>query len=465
MEARKAILIGKESPNFQRLQVILQFINQPYESNPSFMTVTEQYPLVFILSDALTAEELRITLQHIKGQYPKTPVVLLNDESLLLEDPTVRVMTSPFQQQQLQSLLTECHEAGKVAYTAPPKKSIDHILVGQSADMERIRQQIYQVADSDVNVLIQGESGVGKEIIARCLHHLSHRHGAPFVPVNCGAIPSELLESELFGHEKGAFTGALTQRKGRFELAMGGTLFLDEIGDMPLSMQVKLLRVLQERTFERVGSSQQIHTDCRIIAATHRNLEEAIVRGTFREDLYYRLNVYPIDVPALRDHKQDLPALINSIVRKHQSSGAAVFQLSEDAIDALQHYHWPGNVRELSNLVERLIVAFPNQMIRADQLPSKYLSSQRLSDIEALEVEVTKPAMIETPLGLSQQGFNLKKYLMDTEVAMIRQALDACDGVVAHAANYLNMRRTTLIEKMRKYHIQRSECELHETEI
>ena len=236
-------------------------------------------------------------------------------------------------------------------------------LVGTSRAITKVRELMGQVADKDVNVLITGESGTGKEVIARNLHFHSYRRHKPFVPVNCGAIPAELLESELFGHEKGAFTGAISERQGRFELAKGGTLFLDEIGDMPLHMQVKILRVLQERTFERVGGRKEIKADVRIIAATHRNLEEEIEEGRFREDLFYRLNVFPIEMPPLRERSEDIPLLINELFVRNETEKRGSIRLDPAALLALCQYAWPGNVRELVNLVERLTILYPYDII------------------------------------------------------------------------------------------------------
>ena len=229
-------------------------------------------------------------------------------------------------------------------------ENILNTIVGQSPAMQQVKKLIQQVATTDASVLILGESGTGKEVVAQALHQLSHRAARPFVPINCGAIPSELLESELFGHEKGAFTGAITARKGRFELAEKGSIFLDEIGDMPLPMQVKLLRVLQERTYERVGGNKSFSCDVRVIAATHRNLEDQIEAGNFREDLFYRLNVFPIEMPSLRERVEDIPALLSFMFDKIQQSGRPVPQLTEKVLIALQYYPWPGNVRELGNL-------------------------------------------------------------------------------------------------------------------
>src|SRR5487761_446621 len=245
-------------------------------------------------------------------------------------------------------------------------------LTGSSPAIREANALIRQVAAHDSTVLILGESGTGKEVAAHAIHDLSPRRQRPFVAVNCGAIPAELLESELFGHEKGSFTGALCARKGRFEIAEGGTLFLDEIGDMSPSMQVKLLRVLQERVFERVGNHVQIRCNVRIIAATHRNLEESIGRGTFREDLFHRLNVFPIDMPPLRKRVEDLPLLLRELVAHNVSEGRANVQLARRTLAALALHPWTGNVRELGNLIERLSIVAGGRIVQIEDLPSKY---------------------------------------------------------------------------------------------
>ena len=245
-------------------------------------------------------------------------------------------------------------------------------LVGTSRCIQQVRQMMQQVADTEASVLILGESGTGKEVVARALHDHSKRRAGPFVPVNCGAIPAELLESELFGHEKGAFTGAITSRAGRFELANGGTLFLDEIGDMPLPMQVKLLRVLQERTFERVGSNRMQTADVRIIAATHKDLEKMIEEGSFREDLYYRLNVFPIDMPPLRERVEDIPLLMNELISRMEHEKRGSIRFNSAAIMSLCRHDWPGNVRELANLVERMAIMHPYGVIGVMELPKQF---------------------------------------------------------------------------------------------
>jgi sigma-54 specific flagellar transcriptional regulator A len=337
-------------------------------------------------------------------------------------------------------------------------------LVGNSRETRRVRKMIEQVAPTEATVLILGESGTGKEVVARNIHYHSQRRSKPFVPINCGAIPSELLESELFGHEKGSFTGAIGARQGRFELAQGGTIFLDEIGDMPLPMQVKLLRVIQERSFERVGSNKSIKCDVRIVAATHRNLEKHIAEGKFREDLYYRLNVFPVEMPRLKDRVEDLPLLINELITRLEHEKNASVRLTPAAVMALCNYNWPGNVRELANLMERLTILHPHGVVDVKDLPSKVVPNQSAADPDEIPAPVDAEQMAGVPSlpmlskpRLPRDGIDLKQHLTDIEVSLIEQALDDCNGVVAHAAKKLQIRRTTLVEKMRKYRIQRPE--------
>ncbi|HET6554915.1 MAG TPA: sigma-54-dependent Fis family transcriptional regulator [Dyella sp.] len=341
-------------------------------------------------------------------------------------------------------------------------------LVGSSGPMNRVNALVRQVAPFDSSVLVLGESGTGKEMVARSIHECSARRDKPFVAINCGAIPAELLESELFGHEKGAFTGAISTRKGRFELAEGGTLFLDEIGDMSLPMQVKLLRVLQERVFERVGSNRTQRCDVRIIAATHRNLEQAIANGHFREDLYYRLSVFPLEMPALREHLDDLSELVAEFNQRLSRRGLAGVRFSAGAMHAMHGYAWPGNVRELYNLVERLSILYPHAEVRVGDLPEKYRGQQVIEEVRGaalLSLMTGQSSVMPEPMTvvsadslvmLPEGGLDLKDHLADIEVGLIRQALDVTGGVVAHAAKLLRMQRTTLVEKLRKYGLQPS---------
>ncbi|MEE2764762.1 MAG: sigma-54 dependent transcriptional regulator [Pseudomonadota bacterium] len=337
-------------------------------------------------------------------------------------------------------------------------------LVGTSRKVHQVRQLMEQVADKDVSVLITGESGTGKEVVARNLHYHSARRDKPFVPVNCGAIPAELLESELFGHEKGAFTGAITARVGRFEMAEGGTLFLDEIGDMPLNMQVKILRVLQERTFERVGSNRTQSADVRIIAATHKNLEDMIETGEFREDLYYRLNVFPIEMPSLRERVEDIPLLINELISRMEKEKRGSLRMNSAAIMSLCRHNWPGNVRELANLVERLAIMHPYGVIGVQELPKKFryvddYDENRPVEESGMPSGVPGLVGLDAPALLPVNGIDLKDYLSNLEKQLIQQALDEAGGVVARAAEKLRIRRTTLVEKVRKYGLREEESE------
>ncbi|HEY7887513.1 MAG TPA: sigma-54 dependent transcriptional regulator [Steroidobacteraceae bacterium] len=354
-------------------------------------------------------------------------------------------------------------------------------LTGSSPAIGEANALIRQVAAHDSTALILGESGTGKEVAARAIHDLSPRRNRPFVAVNCGAIPSELLESELFGHEKGSFTGAISARKGRFEISEGGTLFLDEIGDMSPSMQVKLLRVLQERVFERVGNHVPIRCNVRIIAATHRNLEESIGRGAFREDLFHRLNVFPIDMPPLRKRIEDLPLLVQELVAQNVSDGRSKVQLARRTLAALALHPWTGNVRELGNLIERLSITAGGRIVQIEDLPSKYRPPEGwvwedqhpaaeddegiLDDEDTLELLETgavaaAPASPPPAIGsdslstLPEAGLDLRAHLLAIERALVQQALERANGTVAHAARLLNLRRTTLVEKLRKLDIE-----------
>ncbi len=359
---------------------------------------------------------------------------------------------------------------------------------GNSSAIREVVGLIRQVAGHDSTVLVLGESGTGKEVAARAIHDLSPRRNRPFVAVNCGAIPAELLESELFGHEKGSFTGAIAARKGRFEIAEGGTLFLDEIGDMSPSMQVKLLRVLQERVFERVGNHVPIRCNVRIIAATHRNLEESIAHGTFREDLFHRLNVFPIEMPPLRRRIEDLPLLVRDFVTQNVADGRPPVHFAQRTLGALTLHPWTGNVRELGNLIERLSILAAGRIVQIEDLPSKYRPPEGwvwegrqsgradpeteageepvLDDEEALTLLETgtiagaaagPAAPAAAPDGLTalpDAGLDLRAHLLAIERSLVQQALDRANGTVAHAARLLSLRRTTLVEKLRKLGIE-----------
>jgi len=316
-------------------------------------------------------------------------------------------------------------------------------LIGTSNAIEKIYELIEKVADTDSTVLISGASGTGKELIARAIHYNSSRGDKPLVVINCGAIPEELLESELFGHEKGAFTGAYKTRVGRFEMANGGTIFLDEVGEMSPALQVRLLRVLQEQKFERVGGMKTIHVDVRIIAATNKNLTIAINKGRFREDLYYRLNVIPIKVPSLKQRKSDIPLLIDFFMKKFQKGKTkSITGFSPEAMDCVLEYDWPGNVRELENMIKRLIILCDNQTVIFDDLPEHI--QQNSTSIQQFEEDIVEEAL------------TLDEAVKDYEKRLILEALEKSNWVKTKAAKILNIKRTTLVEKIKKRNLAKT---------
>jgi len=325
-------------------------------------------------------------------------------------------------------------------------------VIGNSPRMEEVYEAVAQVAGSRATVLLRGESGTGKELIARAIHANSPRARGPFVKVNCAALPETLLESELFGHEKGAFTGATASRKGRFELADGGTIFLDEIGDISLTTQVKLLRVLQEMAFERVGGTQTIQVDVRVVTATHRELEKLIAEGTFREDLYYRLNVVPIHLPALRDRREDIPMLAEHFRRRFSQQNEKQVSLTEDAVWELTRHPWPGNVRELENVVERLVVMAPGPTVTGDTV-SKLLKLMPATVVTAAEASATAPgaAVEPAPRPMAAPDRSLKAGVEQIEREQIQAALERCGWVQARAARLLGITPRMIGYKIRKY--------------
>lgn len=321
-------------------------------------------------------------------------------------------------------------------------------LVGESAEIKEVFSTIEKVSQTDSTVLIIGESGTGKELVARAIHENSPRAGKPLVIVNCAAIPAELLEAELFGHMRGAFTGATQNRQGRFELAHGGTLFLDEVGELPLHLQAKLLRVLQTCQFEPVGSSKTLEVDVRIIAATNRDLEEAVQKKEFREDLYYRLNVIPLRIPSLRERKSDIPLLVEHFVKQFNSlAGHSVEPPTGEIMNALLAYDWPGNVRELENLMERLVILKGQGSVDLGDLPHRIFRqyAEQLSPGDGAWAAWEFPRMV-----LPQTGLDLKEIVAAFENHLVDQALARTQGNKNRASELLKMNRTTLVEKLRK---------------
>ncbi|KMY35339.1 sigma-54 dependent transcriptional regulator [Aeromonas caviae] len=465
--AMGVLLVDADDVRRQQLGTVLSFMGIPWQEvveSDLDMPIETAGPLQGILAGELRER----ALSELLAAHPRLPFLSLMPASHGCSN-FIGVAEAPFTYESLTRHLHFCQAFISLHprhQTHDKGQTLLRLLVGKGRGIQEVRRLIGQVAETDANVLILGESGTGKEVVARAIHELSARSAGPFVPINCGAIPAELLESELFGHEKGAFTGAIAARRGRFELAQGGTLFLDEIGDMPLPMQVKLLRVLQERQFDRVGGGKAVQADVRVIAATHRDLEAMIRTQVFREDLYYRLNVFPIETPPLRDRADDIPLLLQELLNRHAEQHKGIIRLTQRAMESLMQYAWPGNVRELSNLIERLLILYPNQIVDVADLPGRYRllpcepRDERLTEMDerdALAAVFQSPPELDPgiamplPMQLPQEGVNLKEMLADLEVELIRQALESQDGVVARAADLLSMRRTTLVEKMKKY--------------
>jgi sigma-54 specific flagellar transcriptional regulator A len=484
----KVIVIEPTESEASSLQALLRFLDlDPIHVSDLAQlrrspTTFSQECLAVIVAEHTVAAHGEELIAALRAMRQPLPVIYLSAEGLpkIAEasgDLAWFHLETPVKQRRLSAVLTQAQNVRSGHPTQPGAHRFRPS--GASRPMRAIHRLIEQVAPFDTNVLILGESGTGKEMVARHVHELSGRAGHPFVPVNCGAIPADLLESELFGHEKGAFTGALSTRLGRFEFAEGGTLFLDEIGDMSLQMQVKLLRVLQERSFERVGSNKTIRCNVRIIAATHRDLDAAIIGGRFREDLYYRLNVFPLQMPPLRERLDDLPVLIDHLVQRQSTGAGKSIRLDASAMACLSRNRWPGNVRELSNLLERLAILFPGQTITDSDLPDRYRGAPSVGwlgseiRIDARPEPVQEPvaariAAAEEPApvvyemtavggsaldALPRGGLDLKDHLSAIEIGLIRQALTEADGTIAGAARLLRMRRTTLVEKLRKYRL------------
>ncbi|HDS1578215.1 sigma-54 dependent transcriptional regulator [Stenotrophomonas maltophilia] len=501
MSESRILVLDNDAVRAERTVALLEFM----DFNPRWVSDAADFDLgrqrqndwMAVIVGSLDDTAASTALYHWLGGSSLPPPVLLADGDAAafaqqhgLHEANIWPLETPLRHAQMEALLRRAslkrldaeHQAGAAQEQGP---------TGHGPAVTALRTMIEQVAAFDTTVLVLGESGTGKEVVSRAIHQRSPRRDGPFVAINCGAIPADLLESELFGHEKGAFTGALTARKGRFEMAEGGTLLLDEIGDMSLPMQVKLLRVLQERSFERVGGNQTIRCNVRVVAATHRDLETRIAEGKFREDLFYRLNVFPIEVPALRERREDLPALVETIATQLARTGRGEVRFTAEALQALAAYEWPGNVRELTNLVERLAVLHPGGSVRVQDLPARYrgdaalaaaapaapapaqlAASEERLDLRSFSFHTPgsggQPALEHgiavnrgaAPAALPDDGLDLRNHMASIELGLINEALERTQGVVAHAAQLLGLRRTTLVEKLRKYGIEREQAEL-----
>ena len=389
-------------------------------------------------------------MQVLKQQHPGVQVIILTGHGTIetavraTQSGAFHFLTKPFNLEEINNLVARAlshktlQQENQALKSALHKKYRFDNIIGQSEEIRQVLEMVERVSDSDSTVMVTGESGTGKELVAKAIHYNSPRANKAFVPVNCGAIPGELLESELFGHIKGAFTGAIANRVGRFELANGGTIFLDEIGELSLPLQVKLLRVLQERKFEPVGSAKTFEANVRVIAATNVDLQKAVSKGTFREDLFYRLNVIPIAIPPLRVRRQDVALLLHHFIQHFNSSkGRKIAGISADALNALNSYPWPGNIRELENLVERLAILKGQGIIEMQDLPEQYRNQPiTLSNADSLEIP--------------DNGMDFNNAVDAFENALILQALEKTGWNRNQAALLLKLNRTTLVEKMKK---------------
>lgn len=405
--------------------------------------VGEQQPDLILLDLRLPDLDGIAILKQIKKEHSRLPVIVITAHGTVetaieaMKTGAVDYLTKPFDLDELKLVLertlTMVELSQEVDYLrAELRERQGPGLIGQSPAIQEIRDLILRIADTAATVLIQGESGTGKEVVARQLHAQSSRASQPFIAINCAAIPENLLESELFGHERGAFTGASGRKKGKLELVRSGTLFLDEIGEMPLALQAKLLRVLQERTFERLGSTETLKLEARIIAATNRDLRKAIQEGKFREDLYYRLQVIPVFLPPLRERREDIPLLVQHFLDKYDP-GRRLKGISPAALELLQLYHWPGNIRELENTIERAVILASGNEITPRSLPR--------------EIAEDRERFAGVLLDFPPEGINLE----EVERELIRLALARSGGNQTQAARLLGITRSALIYRMEKY--------------
>lgn len=423
----------------------------------SFMSPEKPFDIAIVDMNLPDGNGLDL-ISEIKQVNPNTQVIVLTGFATIdtaiqaTQKGAYHFLTKPFNVEELMSLLDKAlahktleQENKQLRNELGTRYQFTQI-IGESDSIKQCLNIVERVADSDSTVLVMGESGTGKELIARAIHYNSNRAKAPFVAINCGAIPAELLESELFGHVKGAFTGAISNRIGRFEMADEGTLFLDEIGDLDPSMQVKILRALQERVFEPVGATKSVQVNVRVIAATNVDLDKAVKEGRFREDLYYRLNVIPIQIPALRERRTDIPMLLTHFMNQHNKNKARVLTgFAQDSLKCLVNYSWPGNIRELENLIERLSILKGFGQVELADLPPKYRSTA---------ASFAETGSVEIP----DNGLDFNTAVDQFENALILKALEKTGWNKNQAALLLRLNRTTLVEKMKKKGL-RSEIE------
>ncbi len=456
---RPLIIMVVEDNDAMRLGMVESLRRENYlvhefsSGREALVRLNEIRPQLIITDLKMEPIDGLMLLRQVKSLNPTIEVIMISAYGTIdiavqaMQDGAADFLTKPFSPEELRvrvkKVVEKISEREKRELLEEENQILQEMIntpyeeiIGQSPEMKKVFSIIERVAKQDSTVLIEGESGTGKELVARAIHRQSHRADKPFIKVNCGALNENLLESELFGHEKGAFTGAIRQKRGRFELANGGTLFLDEIGDISPTMQVKLLRVIQEQEFERVGGEQTIKVDVRIISATNKNLAELIKKGLFREDLYYRLSVIPIQLPSLRERKSDIPLLANFFLQKILKNKPGLKKtIPSESMQLFMDYSWPGNIRELENLVERLVVISP-----AEEIEPELVAQQLGRTLVAPD---------------SYDEGSLDQTMSDYEKNLILQALKQAGGIKNKAAKLLGIRTSTLYYKMEKYGINK----------
>jgi len=452
------LLVDDELESCKALSLLLGQAGYSVEishSGEQALAALKKQPYGLIISDLVLPGISGIDiLKQVKEDYPDTCVILITGKASTetaveaMREGALDYITKPFNIERLKIQVTKALEKNRLVLENKYLRQQLHgryrfdNIIGTSQAMQRVFKRMEKVTGTDSTILILGASGTGKELVARAIHYNSPRKDKPFIAINCGAIPADLLESELFGHVKGAFTSAFSDKVGKFEAAHGGTIFLDEIGNTPQQLQVKLLRVLQEHEFERVGSSQKIQINIRLISATNVNLQEQVKTGQFREDLYYRLNVIPIHLPPLKERRGDIPQLARFFGEKicREEMKRPQISIGADAINAMEAYDWPGNVREMENIIERTIALTDSPMINCDDLPSDI--SKRLPETSLTSTKITR------------EGIDMNQVISDIEREMIRQAMVLGNGVKARAADLLKINRTTLVEKIKRLKIE-----------
>ncbi len=448
----RILLIDDEPDSCKALSILLGkagYLVDFFHSGEEALQRIQQQQYDLIISDLLLPGVSGIDiLKQVKEKSPNTSVILITGNASAetaveaMKEGALDYITKPFNIERLKLQVAKALEKSRLVlenqYLRQQLHGRYHFdnIIGTSQAMQKVFSRMEKVVATDSTILILGASGTGKELVAKAIHYNGPRKNKPFVAINCGAIPADLLESELFGHVKGAFTSAIADKPGKFEVANGGTIFLDEIGDMPLQLQMKLLRVLQEHEFERVGSSKRIELDVRLISATNVDLQDQVKKGNFREDLYYRLNVIPVHLPSLKERRGDIPQLARYFLEKTCKEMNRQMTIDSDALQAMENYDWPGNVREMENIIERVVALTDSNVIHYTDLPTDIAES--LKETEKISTQLTSA------------GVNLNLLVAELEKDLIQQALLISRGVKARAAELLGLNRTTLVEKMKR---------------